>query len=202
MRTVGGYDSYFYNGVHYAVDYVRNNPTYKIVINYSGGGGVSSVLESAVSYANTYGVTIVASAGNDYGGAVKYPAAYSSSYPNVVAVSATDQNDVVSSYSNAGPQINVSAPGGTADLSMPMTSTLRRRTIRSISGRCTVLARIMGTWQAHPWPRRMFPEPLRLCCQLIPISHPARSGAFYNPQLPRCRGWEDKTSPINTAMAD
>lgn len=108
----GGYDSYFYNGVHYAVDYVRNNPTYKIVINYSGEGGVSSVLESAVSYANTYGVTIVASAGNDYGGAVKYPAAYSSSYPNVVAVSATDQNDVVSSYSNAGPQINVSAPGG------------------------------------------------------------------------------------------
>ncbi len=108
-----GTPQYFYNGVHYAVDYVRNHSGYVMVINYSGGGSSpSSVEESAVSYANTYGVTIVASAGNDYGGSVLYPAAYSSSYSNVIAVSATDQNDVVASYSNAGSQINVSSPGG------------------------------------------------------------------------------------------
>ena len=103
----------FYNGIQYAVNYVQNNPGYKIVINYSGGGtSPSSVMESAVSYANSYNVTIVASAGNDYGGAVDYPAAYSSSYSNVVAVSATDQNDVVASYSSVGPQVILSAPGG------------------------------------------------------------------------------------------
>lgn len=43
---------------------------------------------------------------------MKYPAAYSTSFENVIAVSATDHNDVFSPYSNKGPEINVSAPGG------------------------------------------------------------------------------------------
>jgi parallel beta-helix repeat protein len=104
----------FYNGVIYCVgEAYLNYPGYGLVINYSGGSSVpSSVMQSAVSIANSNNVTIVASAGNDYGGSVEYPAAYSSSYPNVIAVSATDQNDVVASYSSVGPQVIVSAPGG------------------------------------------------------------------------------------------
>lgn len=108
----GGDIQMFYKGVVDAVDYIRNNPSYKMVINFSGGFPASSAVENAVIYANTYNVTIVASAGNNFGGSLDYPAAYSSSYSNVIAVSATDQNDVIASYSSTGSQVVVSAPGG------------------------------------------------------------------------------------------
>ncbi|MGH7450037.1 MAG: S8 family serine peptidase, partial [bacterium] len=57
-------------------------------------------------------VPVVASAGNNCGSPVLYPAAYSSAYSNVIAVSATNHNDVITEYSNVGPQVNVAAPGG------------------------------------------------------------------------------------------
>ncbi|RKY46718.1 MAG: hypothetical protein DRP86_08705, partial [Candidatus Neomarinimicrobiota bacterium] len=108
----GGYWSYFYNGVVYAVDYQRNNPGKKVIINFSGGGDASQQGLDAVVYANTYGVPIVASAGNEEGGSVLYPARYSPSYSNVIAVSSTDATDTFSSFSSQGSQVCVSAPGG------------------------------------------------------------------------------------------
>ncbi|MGA8264586.1 MAG: S8/S53 family peptidase [Ignavibacteriaceae bacterium] len=108
-----GSSTSFYNGVIEAVNYQRNHLGTRIVINYSGGSSVSSQqMEDAIDSANVNGIPIVAAAGNDDGGAVEYPAAYSTSYSNVIAVSATDQNDVIASYSSVGPQIDVSAPGG------------------------------------------------------------------------------------------
>jgi hypothetical protein len=57
-------------------------------------------------------VPIVASAGNEYEGDVLYPAAYSSSYSNLIAVSSTDATDTFSPFSSQGSQVCVSAPGG------------------------------------------------------------------------------------------
>lgn len=115
-QSGSGTSQWFYNGVIYAVNYIINNPGYKIVINYSGGGASpSSVMESAISYANSNNVTIVVSAGNSGSSGVQYPAHYSSSYSNVIAVAATDQNDVIASYSSTGPEVNISAPGGWGD---------------------------------------------------------------------------------------
>ena len=54
----------FYNGVVYAVNYYRNNTGTRMVINYSGGGPAHQAALDAVIYANTYGVLIVAAAGN------------------------------------------------------------------------------------------------------------------------------------------
>ncbi len=113
----GGYGTQqnFYNGVLYAVNYIQDNPGYQLVINYSGGAQTpSSVMESAVNYANSHNVTIVASVGNNVQtNFVDWPAAYSSSYNNVIAVSATDYNDQFATlYSNAGSEVNVAAPGG------------------------------------------------------------------------------------------
>ncbi|MEW6509214.1 MAG: S8 family serine peptidase [Bacteroidota bacterium] len=116
IQVFGAYGSgtfsAFYNGVIYAVDYQRNNPGKKVVINFSGGGGASQQALDAVVYASTYGVPIIASAGNDYSGPVIYPAAYSSSYTNVIAVSSTDATDTFSPFSNQGSQVCVCAPGG------------------------------------------------------------------------------------------
>jgi serine protease len=80
------------------------------VINMSLGGPPSAVLDSAISYAVGLGVTIVAAAGNDTCGPIRYPA----SHPLVIAVGATGNTSPVTraSYSNCGPELDVMAPGG------------------------------------------------------------------------------------------
>jgi hypothetical protein len=108
----------FYDGVIEAVDYAVNNG-YRLVINYSGGGSASNTKEQAVIYARDRDCLIVAAAGNDYEGPVNYPAAYSASYDNVIAVSATDSMDHFASYSNKGPEVNVAAPGSHIYSTMP-----------------------------------------------------------------------------------
>ena len=78
------------------------------VINMSlGGPSTLQVLEDAVSYAHSKGVTIVASTGND-AGAVGYPAAYA----NVIAVGSIHSGGELASYSNFGDPIDLVAPGG------------------------------------------------------------------------------------------
>jgi subtilisin family serine protease len=60
----------------------------------------------AIIRVNQAGITQVAAAGNT-GGAVTYPAAY----PEVIAVSAIDQNDQLASWSSRGPEVDLAAPG-------------------------------------------------------------------------------------------
>lgn len=77
------------------------------VINLSMGGTKDpAVLRDAVLYAYSRGVTVVSAVGN-YGSQVFYPAAY----PQVIAVAAVDQNAQPAAFSNAGPEVDVAAPG-------------------------------------------------------------------------------------------
>ncbi len=102
----------FRNATRDAVDYQRNNPGQRVVVNFSGGGSFASPdAEDAVSYANQYGVAVIVSAGNTPR-IVEWPARYSLTYLNVIAVAATDQNDNRSGYSGQGSALNVAAPGG------------------------------------------------------------------------------------------
>lgn len=79
------------------------------VANLSLGGGASDVVEDAVKYANANGVLLIASAGNSGPGenTVNYPAAYD----EVMAVSATDQNDDIANFSSRGSEVEITAPG-------------------------------------------------------------------------------------------
>ena len=72
------------------------------------GGGYSSVVHDACTYAYNNGVLLSAAAGNSgcYG-CVGYPAALD----ECIAVSATDQNDNLASFSSYGPEIELAAPG-------------------------------------------------------------------------------------------
>lgn len=83
----------------------------RAVINYSGGGPHNRTKQDACRYASDRGMLVVAAAGNDYGGAVIWPAAYSLTIAGVVAVGSTDAEDKVSDFSNVGPEITVVAPG-------------------------------------------------------------------------------------------
>ena len=79
------------------------------VINMSYGGYRYSRTEAkAVKYAWGKGAVLVAAAGNDATTLKSYPA----SYPQVIAVSATNHNDTLASYSNYGSWLSVAAPGG------------------------------------------------------------------------------------------
>ncbi len=112
-----GYDSDVAAGITWAADNGAE------VTNLSlGGAGDSSVLRSAVDYALSKDVMVVASAGNECSSAPSYP----SSYPGVVSVSATDHDGKFAGppnyacdstagpgagFSNSGPWVSLSAPG-------------------------------------------------------------------------------------------
>jgi serine protease len=79
------------------------------VINMSLGGAFpSNVLKKAVKYAHDKGVTVVCAAGNESRNKVGYPAAY----PGAIAVSATQNDEAITFYSNTGKDIDIAAPGG------------------------------------------------------------------------------------------
>ena len=79
------------------------------VINMSLGGAFPSrVLKKAVEYAHDKGVTVVCAAGNESRSKVGYPAAY----PGAIAVSATQNDEAITFYSNTGKDVDIAAPGG------------------------------------------------------------------------------------------
>lgn len=70
-------------------------------------------LRAAVQRAASVGLIIVAAAGNaaQNGNPTTYPAAYSTQFPNVIAVGATDSKDVAAPFSETGGYVDIAAPG-------------------------------------------------------------------------------------------
>jgi len=85
-----------------------NDPNNNIqVVSMSYGGSAYSAPEAEMlQMAWAIGIILVAAAGNE-GGAVIYPAAL----PFVIAVSAMNIYDQITSWSNRGPEIDLAAPG-------------------------------------------------------------------------------------------
>jgi subtilisin family serine protease len=97
-----GYTSDIIRAVYWAVFHNAR------VINMSFSTAQSSLqLSLALDYAAAVGVICVASAGNNSSSAPVYPAAYS----NVIGVASTDNNDVLSTFSNYGSWVWLAAPG-------------------------------------------------------------------------------------------
>jgi len=95
-------------GITFAVDHGAT------VINLSlGGPGASDTLQTAVNYATSHNVVVVAAAGND--GDNGFTAATTPHYPaacdGVIAVGATDSSGNHASFSSYGSWIDVVAPG-------------------------------------------------------------------------------------------
>ncbi|HEY8924036.1 MAG TPA: S8 family peptidase [Polyangia bacterium] len=94
-------------GIAQAIRFAADNGAQ--VINMSLGGPFPvGAIGSAVKYARSKGVTVLAAAGNDGHGKVGYPARY----PGVIAVAATQFDGSTTFYSNWGPQVDLAAPGG------------------------------------------------------------------------------------------
>jgi subtilisin family serine protease len=80
-----------------------------VAMNLSLGGSSESQAEKdAITYATGKNVLVIASAGNDGTGTVSCPACD----VNAISVAATQWQDVLATYSNFGPGLDISAPGG------------------------------------------------------------------------------------------
>lgn len=99
------------DGIVYAVD--RGAKVINTSLGtYPPGSPSPTALYDAVNYANSHGVLVVASAGNEGNNndiLPVYPASYG--LPNVISVAATDQNDVMVEFTNFGTSVHVAAPG-------------------------------------------------------------------------------------------
>jgi subtilisin family serine protease len=105
------------------------------VINMSLGttSDIQSFHNTVIAAKNA-GIVVVAAAGNS-GGAVSFPAAY----PEVIAVSATDQNNVIASWSSCGPEVDLSAPG------VNIYSTYKGTGYATLSGTLMAVPHVAGT---------------------------------------------------------
>jgi len=98
-----GYDSDISTAIRFAV---HNGAD---IINLSFvGEGYSQYLVDALNYALANNVLVVVVAGNNGADTANY---FPASEPNIIVVSATDQNDNIASFSNTGDTIDLSAPG-------------------------------------------------------------------------------------------
>jgi thermitase len=96
------------NSIKYATKMKVN-----IMSNSWGGGGYSEALKEAIEEAERAGILFVAAAGNDASNNDSSPS-YPASYPiaNVVSVASTNNQDVLSNFSNYGVKsVHVAAPG-------------------------------------------------------------------------------------------
>ena len=91
------------------------------VLNYSLGsgpeGGIDPAEKEALDNALANNCVIVAASGNDsrIAAGSLAPVDFPAAYPPVIAVGATDQNDKVADYSNGGINLDLVAPGGSAN---------------------------------------------------------------------------------------
>lgn len=100
----GGYSSTVGMGIRYAADHGAK------VINLSLGGKHSNFKDDNIKYAVSKGVTVVVSAGNEYGSidSLYYCPAH---IPEAICVGAIDSYENKANFSNIGSALDVVAPG-------------------------------------------------------------------------------------------
>ena len=107
LKVLSGSGSGSVAGIADAIRFAADNGA-KVINMSLGGAFPSRVLKNAVAYAHKKGVVVVCAAGNESRNKVGYPAAY----PGAIAVSATQEDEGITFYSNTGKDIDIAAPGG------------------------------------------------------------------------------------------
>jgi subtilisin family serine protease len=112
VKVLDQYGNGWYSDIAAGIMYATDQGA-KIINLSLGGDPDSTVLRDAVDYARARGVLVIAAAGNcgDTGvncsPAINFPAAYDP----VLAVGASDANDLRAAFSDYGPQMDLVAPG-------------------------------------------------------------------------------------------
>ncbi len=96
-----------WSGVAAAIVWAADQPAVRVISLNLGGTATDAATLSAVNYATLRGKILVAAAGNTYGGNVLFPA----QFENCIAVSATNNDDLLADFSAQGNAIDLAAPG-------------------------------------------------------------------------------------------
>ena len=155
----------------------------------------STALQTAIDAALAAGVVVVASVGNDGSTAASYPAGY----PGVIGVAATDQADVLASFSNTGASAFIAAPGTGIVTLAPGGGTT------TINGTSAAAAHVAGAAGAPPRQRRR-----TLRCGRPPLLHRRPDELGPRPPRPRRRPrrprqqrrprWRPRAAPVATRV--
>ena len=119
LNSLGwGYPTTVAEGVRYAVDHGAQVINLSLAFAPNLTAQQIPTLISALAYAHTHGVVVVAAAGNDANDQLDYPA----KDPSVISVGASTADGCLAAYSNRGPALDLLAPGGGDDaaLNAPM----------------------------------------------------------------------------------
>jgi len=106
VKVMGSTGYAYYSAVAEGIRYAVDNGARVINISIAGDSP-STTLQSAVDYAWSHNVVVVAAAGNNANSVPQYPAACA----HVVSVGATDNTDVLASFSSYGSAVRLTAPG-------------------------------------------------------------------------------------------
>lgn len=134
-RTGSGSTSGVIKGVQWAVDHSGDNKA--AVLSLSLGGGKSPGMNKAVEDASKENIVVVA-AGNEKSDACNVSPA--SAKEGVITVGSTDQNDILSSFSNWGQCVDILAPGS----SIKSASIDRRSAYKVMSGTSMATPHVAG----------------------------------------------------------
>lgn len=115
VKALGGNGGGSFAGIAEGIEWSVNNGA--DVINLSLGGPESQAVSDAVAYAANNDVIVISAAGNagPCSDCVNAPA----NDPNAVAVSATDSNDSLASFSSTGSEVEIAAPGAGVESAFP-----------------------------------------------------------------------------------
>ena len=105
VKVLDEYGNGWYSDIAAGMIYAADNGAQIIDLSL-GGEAESELLRSAVDYARSRGALVIAAAGNG-----NMPVLYPAAYVPVLAVAATDENDLRPAFSNFGPQVDLAASG-------------------------------------------------------------------------------------------
>ena len=108
VRVLGDDGSGAWSGIIKGLNWIANNHQKPAAAVLSLGGHKSWSVNRAVQSLIDQGVTVVVAAGNSHKDACEFSPA---SVPAAITVSATDRNDVISSFANYGECVDIFAPG-------------------------------------------------------------------------------------------
>lgn len=136
VKVLGANGSGYLSDVLEGLEWCINNGIH--VINMSIGYESNvKLLHEAIKAVYNAGIFIAAAAGNS--GPDSNTVIYPARYPEVAAVSASDQHDGIAYFSSRGPEVDLAAPG------VNIYSTYRNKTYLKLSGTSMATPHVSGT---------------------------------------------------------
>lgn len=136
VKVLGANGSGYLSDLVEGLEWCINNGMH--VINLSMGHGIDvELLHEAIKAVHNAGIFIAAAAGNS--GPDNNTVIYPAKYPEVAAISASDQDDHIAYFSSRGTEVDLAAPG------VNIYSTYRNKAYMKLSGTSMAAPHVSGT---------------------------------------------------------